>query len=88
MVGNALDEGSSTSKGAYNCDVLIIKDLIKDIINRISGIVDDSVEPMDISNPDLTREDKITDVKKRPLERKNKAKERKILLNVGEKMHK
>ena len=78
MVGNALDEESSTSKGAYNCDMLIVQDLIEDIINRVTGIVDDSVQPMDISNPELTREDKTTTLKKRPLERKNKAKEKKV----------
>ena len=78
MVGNALDEGPSTSEGACNCDMLIIQDLIKDIINRVFVIVDDSVEPIDISNPELTREEKTTTLKKRPLEGKNKAKEKKV----------
>ena len=42
---------------------------------------------MDIGNPELTREDGITTVKKRPPipKRINNAKERKSLLNTGEK---
>ena len=59
--------------------MLIIQNFIEDFINRVTGKADDSIEPMDVGNPELTREDEITTVKKRPPKRENKAKERKSL---------
>ncbi|GFS03691.1 hypothetical protein ElyMa_002893300 [Elysia marginata] len=67
----------STSNEAYSCDVHIIQDLIKDMVNRATGIVDDNIEAMDVGNPELTRDDEITTLKRRPPTRVNKAKERK-----------
>ena len=56
MGGNALDEGPSTSKEGYKCDMLIIQDLIEDVVNRVTGIVDYSIELMDVGSPELTQE--------------------------------
>ena len=56
MGGNALDEGPSTSKEGYKCDMLIIQDLIEDVVNRVTGIVDYSFELMDVGSPELTQE--------------------------------
>ncbi|GFR67145.1 spherulin-1B [Elysia marginata] len=39
---------------------------------------------MDVGNPELTRDDEITTIKRRPPKRVNKAKERKKSLNYGE----
>ncbi|GFS01080.1 hypothetical protein ElyMa_004572700 [Elysia marginata] len=77
----AVDEEPSTSKEAYSCDVHIIQDLIKDMVNRATGIVDDNSEAMDVKNPKLTRDDDIPTIKRRPPKRVNKAKERKKSLN-------
>ncbi|GFR68071.1 hypothetical protein ElyMa_005599400 [Elysia marginata] len=54
------------------------------MLNRATGIVDDNIEAMDVGNPELTRDDEITTIKRRPPKWVNKAKERKKLLNHGE----
>ena len=43
MGGNAVDEGPSTSKGAYNWGMLIIQNFIEDMVNSVNRIVDDNI---------------------------------------------
>ncbi|GFS03845.1 hypothetical protein ElyMa_002897300 [Elysia marginata] len=54
------------------------------MVNRATGIVDDNSEALDVGNPELTRDDEIRTIKRRPPKRVNKAKERKKSLNYGE----
>ncbi|GFR60494.1 hypothetical protein ElyMa_003532200 [Elysia marginata] len=78
MGEKAVDEEPSTltSNEAYSCEVYIIQDLIKDMVNRATRIVDDN-EAMNVGNPELTRDDEITTIKSWPPKSVNKAKERK-----------
>ncbi|GFR64975.1 hypothetical protein ElyMa_001936700 [Elysia marginata] len=70
-----VDEEPSTSYEAYSCHMHIMQDLIKDIVSHATGIA---------GNPELTRDDEITTIKRRPPKRVNKPKERKKSLNYGE----
>ena len=79
-----VDQGASTSREAHTSDLLIIQDLLEDMVNRVTGIVDGNNEGMDVGNPQLPREDETTVIKKRAPKRANKAKKRKSLLNLCE----
>ncbi|GFR90756.1 hypothetical protein ElyMa_002575600 [Elysia marginata] len=81
MGEKAVDEEPSTNNEAHSCDVHTIQDLIKDMVNRATGIVDDNSEAMNVGNTEPTRDDEITTIKRRPPKRVNKAKERKKSLN-------
>ncbi|GFS04838.1 hypothetical protein ElyMa_001185500 [Elysia marginata] len=66
MGEKAVDEEPSTSNEAYSCDVHIIQDSIKDMVDRATGIVDDHTEAIDVGNSKPTRDDEITTIKRRP----------------------